>query len=63
MEIENGNNKRIVKNVFMLYIRMFLIMAVTLFTSRIILKNLGVEDFGFYGMSKSTVLKIINVLC
>lgn len=29
---------------------MFLIMAVTLFTSRIILKNLGVEDFGIYNV-------------
>lgn len=34
----------------MLYIRMFLVMAVTLYTSRIVLKILGVEDFGIYNV-------------
>lgn len=29
---------------------MFLVMAITLFTSRIILKNLGVEDYGIYNV-------------
>lgn len=44
------NNKRIAKNILMLYIRMFFIMAVTLYTSRVILKVLGVEDFGIYNV-------------
>ena len=43
-----NNNKRIAKNTAMLYIRMLLIMAVTLYTSRVVLKALGVEDFGIY---------------
>lgn len=34
----------------MLYIRMILVMAVTLFTTRIVLKNLGVEDYGIYNV-------------
>ncbi|WP_201300920.1 lipopolysaccharide biosynthesis protein [Sunxiuqinia indica] len=34
----------------MLYIRMMLIMAVSLYTSRIILRILGVEDFGIYNV-------------
>lgn len=34
----------------MLYIRMFLIMAVTLYTSRVVLQVLGVEDFGIYNV-------------
>lgn len=34
----------------MLYMRMLLIMAVTLYTSRIILNTLGVEDFGIYNV-------------
>lgn len=44
------NNKRIAKNTAMLYIRMLLIMAVTLYTSRVVLEVLGVEDFGIYNV-------------
>ena len=40
------NNKRIAKNTLMLYIRMFFTMAVSLFTSRVILQTLGVTDYG-----------------
>src|SRR5690606_40238094 len=32
----------------MLYMRMLLVMAVTLYTSRVVLNVLGVEDFGIY---------------
>ena len=45
-----NNNKRIAKNTFVLYIRMLLIMLVTLYTSRVILKTLGEEDFGIYNI-------------
>ena len=44
------NNKRIAKNTAMLYIRMLLTMAVSLYTSRIVLNTLGVEDFGIYNV-------------
>lgn len=44
------NNKRIAKNTLLLYFRMFFIMAVSLFTSRVVLKTLGVEDFGIYNV-------------
>ena len=50
------NNKRIAKNTLMLYIRMFLIMLVTLYTSRVILKALGVEDFGLYNIVGGVVV-------
>ena len=43
-----ANNKRIAKNTLLLYFRTILIMLVTLYTSRVVLKNLGVEDFGIY---------------
>ena len=46
----SDNNKRIAKNTIFLYLRMFLIMGVTLYTSRVILKVLGVEDFGIYNV-------------
>lgn len=44
------NSKRIAKNTMMLYIRMLLLMAVTLYTSRVVLKALGVNDFGIYNV-------------
>ncbi|WP_249931963.1 hypothetical protein [Parabacteroides distasonis] len=44
------NNKRIAKNTLFLYMRMLLIMGVTLYTSRIVLQVLGVEDFGIYNV-------------
>lgn len=43
-----ANNKRIAKNTLLLYFRLMLTMAVTLYTSRIILATLGIEDFGIY---------------
>ncbi len=43
-----ANNKRIAKNTMFLYFRMILIMGVTLYTSRVILDKLGVEDYGLY---------------
>lgn len=44
------NSKRIAKNTLMLYIRMLLIMLVTLYTSRMVLQVLGVEDFGIFNI-------------
>ena len=44
------NKTTIAKNTLMLYIRMILVMVVTLFTTRIVLKNLGVEDYGIYNV-------------
>ena len=46
----SDNNKRIAKNTLFLYFRMLFMMAVSLYTSRIILKALGVEDFGIYNV-------------
>ena len=50
MSIAPANNKRIAKNTALLYVRMFLIMGVSLFTSREVLRILGVEDFGIYNI-------------
>lgn len=44
------NNKRIAKNTLILYVRMFFTMAVSLFTSRVVLQTLGVEDYGIYNV-------------
>ena len=42
------NNKRIAQNTLLLYCRMLLLMVVTLYTSRVVLSALGIEDFGIY---------------
>ena len=52
--MESGN-KRIAKNAIMLYIRMLLSMFVGLYTSRVVLQVLGVEDYGVYGLVGSVV--------
>lgn len=50
-----SDNKRIAKNTLFLYLRMFVIMAVTLYTSRVILQTLGVNDFGLFNVIAGVV--------
>lgn len=50
------NNKRIAKNTLLLYFRMFITMGVSLYTSRIVLNTLGVEDFGIYNVVGGVVM-------
>ncbi len=50
MANNSQNNKRIAKNAMMLYIRLFLIMGVNFYLSRVILQILGVEDLGIYNV-------------
>ena len=42
------SNSRIAKNTFVLYLRTMFVMVVSLYTSRVILQVLGVEDYGVY---------------
>lgn len=44
------NTTQIAKNTVFLYIRMLLLLAVSLFTSRVILDVLGIEDYGLYNL-------------
>lgn len=44
------NNKRIAKNTLFLYLRMGLVLIVSLFTTRVVLQVLGVEDYGIYNV-------------
>lgn len=50
MEDNSSNNKRIAKNTIYLYLRMLVTLVVSLYTSRVILNNLGIEDFGIYNL-------------
>ena len=43
-----SDNKRIAKNTIFLYFRMIIIMAVSFFTSRVVLDKLGVNDYGLF---------------
>ena len=43
-----SGNKQIAKNTFFLYLRSLLLLLISLYTSRITLQVLGVEDFGIY---------------
>lgn len=47
---KQSSNKRIAKNTIMLYVRMLLSIVVSLYTSRVVLQTLGVEDYGIYGV-------------
>lgn len=57
-----SDNKRIAKNTMFLYFRMILIMGVTLYTSRVVLDKLGVDDYGLYNVVGGVVgmLSFIN---
>lgn len=44
------SNKRLAKNTLLLYVRTILILGISLFTSRVILKTLGVDDYGIYNV-------------
>ena len=46
----SSNNKRIAKNTLALYFRTFFSLLVSLYTSRIILNELGVTDYGIYNV-------------
>ncbi len=45
-----ANNERIARNTVFLYLRTFVTMLVALYTSRVVLNALGVEDFGIWGV-------------
>jgi len=53
--IQKENSKRVAKNTFFLYFRMLLIMAVSLYTVRIVLSVLGVQDYGIFNVVAGVV--------
>lgn len=57
-----SDNKRIAKNTIFLYIRMMVVMLVTLFTSRVILNTLGATDYGIYNVVGGivTIVSFLN---
>lgn len=50
MSSQSNSNTRIAKNTLLLYFRMFFMMGIALYTSRVVLNTLGVEDYGIYNV-------------
>lgn len=44
------NKKRVLKNTLLLYVRMGVMLLVSLYTSRVVLAALGVDDYGIYNV-------------
>ena len=55
------NNKRLMHNTLMLYLRMFILMGISLYTSRVILEALGVEDYGIYNVVGGIVVLFVFI--
>ena len=51
-----NNNKRIAVNTILLYVRMLFTMMISLYTSRVILRVLGADDFGIYNVVGGVVV-------
>ena len=54
--MSHQDTKRIAKNTIFLYVRMIITMLITLYTSRVILNVLGVEDYGVYNIIAGIVV-------
>lgn len=52
------SSSRLMKNTILLYFRMALLMCINLYTSRIVLETLGVEDFGIYNVVGGVVIML-----
>lgn len=50
------NHKRIARNTIFLYVRLLFALGVSLYTSRIVLEVLGVDDFGIYVVVSSFIV-------
>lgn len=60
---QNSDNKRIAKNTIFLTIRMIVVLIISLFTTKVVLDALGVEDFGIYSVVGGlvTMFTFLNV--
>ena len=47
---QTNNTKRLLKNTIVLYVRMVITMLIALYTSRVVLAQLGVSDYGLYSV-------------
>ena len=57
------NKKRIAKNIIFLYLKVIINMFLSLFTTRIILKELGFSDYGIYGIVAGSIAMLATLNC
>lgn len=50
-ETRKTKQKRIIKNTMVLYARMLFLLGISLYTSRVVLHNLGISDYGLYNLT------------
>ena len=55
---QQTDNKRLAKNTLLLYLRMFVMMGISVFTSRVILGTLGVSDYGVYNVVAGAIMMV-----
>lgn len=56
MSTISENNKRIAKNTIYMYMRMLVMLFISLFTSRVIFNALGVDNYGIYNVVGSVIV-------
>ena len=56
MSEQTNKNKQIAKNTMYLYLRMFFVLGVSLYTTRVVFNVLGVVDYGIYNVVNGFVL-------
>lgn len=61
MSLQSSNINRLANNTLLMSVRMIVVMLVSLYTSRIILKNLGIDNYGIYNVVGSIVIMFSSV--
>ena len=56
----HSNKKQILVNTIMLFVRMGIMLVVALYTSRIVLQQLGIADFGIYNVVAGIVMLMVH---
>lgn len=56
-----SNSKRLAKNSVYMYIRMVIVLLIALYSSRLLLRNLGVDDFGTYNLVGSIISMVAGL--
>lgn len=57
----SSKNKKIAKNTMFLYIRMFLVMTISLITVRVLLRTLGIEDYGTFNAIAGFISSLVFI--
>ena len=56
--MDSNNTKTIAKNTIFLYIRMLVLMLVSLYTTRVLLKAMGIDDYGIFNVVGGLIVMI-----